>query len=99
MLFAVTFTPRAGWSEEREQRTLKLFTSWEPPQGYELKALYDYADGDGGIAIVEASSAEALMEAHAIFATHFEFRARPIVDGQAAVGILQKAEAWRQSIR
>ena len=60
MLFAVSFTPRANTNEDREKRTLNLFSQWKPPAGYEFKSFYDYADGDGGIAIVEAATAEAL---------------------------------------
>jgi hypothetical protein len=74
MLFAVSFTPRANTNEDREKRTLSLFSQWKPPAGYEFKAFYDYADGDGGIAIVEAATAEALLEAHGPWAATFEFR-------------------------
>jgi uncharacterized protein DUF3303 len=99
MLFAVTFTPRANTNEDREKRTLSMFTQWKPPAGYEFKSFYDYADGDGGIAIVEAASAEALLEAHAPWAATFEFRIRPVVDVEKSVGIFQKAYAWRDSIK
>ncbi|MGQ0735833.1 MAG: DUF3303 domain-containing protein [Acidobacteriota bacterium] len=99
MLFALSFTPRPGSSEERDKRTLKLFTNWQPPAGYEFKAFYDYADGDGGIAIVEASSPEVMLEAHAPWATFFEFRIRPIVETEKAVAIFQKVNAWRDSIK
>jgi hypothetical protein len=99
MLFALSFAPRPGTSEERDKRTLALFTHWQPPAGYEFKAFYDYADGDGGMAIVEASSAEVLLEAHAPWAAFFEFRVRPIVESSQAAAIYQKANAWRDSIR
>ncbi|HYU79780.1 MAG TPA: DUF3303 family protein [Vicinamibacterales bacterium] len=99
MLFAVSFTPRSGGSEERDKRTLNLFTQWKPPAGYEFKAFYDYADGDGGIAIVDASSAEVMLEAHAPWATFFLFTIRPIVDVEKSTPILQKSNAWRDSIR
>jgi hypothetical protein len=99
MLFAITFTPRPGWSEQVEKRTLSVFTNWQPPKGYEFKALYDYADGDGGLAIVEAATAEAIYEAHAVFGAFFQFGVRPIVPADAAVPILQKAAAWRDSVR
>jgi Domain of unknown function (DUF3303) len=99
MLFAVSFTPRPGTSEERDKRTIALFTKWTPPAGYEFKAFYDYADGDGGIAIVEASSAEAMLEAHAPWAAFFQFSIRPVVDTSASVPLLQKAFAWRDTIR
>lgn len=99
MLFAVTYTPTSGLSEERDKRTLKLFTNWRPPAGVEFKGFYDYADGDGGIAIVEATSAEALLETTAPWATFFVFRARPIVPVEKTTPILEKAFAWRDSIR
>ena len=99
MLFAVSFTPRANTNEDREKRTLSLFSQWKPPAGYEFKAFYDYADGDGGIAIVEAATAEALLEAHGPWAATFEFRCRPIVDVEKSIGILQKGYAWRDSIK
>lgn len=99
MLFAITFTPRPGTTEERDKRTITLFTNWQPPAGYEFKGLYDFADGNGGMGIVEASSAEVLLEAHAVWTTFFEFSVRPIVEAQQAVAIFQKAHAWRDSIR
>jgi hypothetical protein len=99
MLFAVSFTQRSGTSEERDKRTIALFSQWQPPAGYEFKAFYDYADGEGGIAIVEVSSAEAMLEAHAPWAAFFEFQARPIVDARNSIPTFQKAYAWRDSIR
>jgi uncharacterized protein DUF3303 len=98
MLFAVSFSPRTNTTEAQDKRTLSMFTQWKPPAGYEFKQFYDYADGDGGIAIVEAATAEALLEAHAPWAGVFEFRIRPVVDVEKSVGIMQKAYAWRDSI-
>ena len=89
MLFAVSFTPRANINEDREKRTLNLFSQWKPPAGYEFKSFYDYGDGDGGIGIVEAATAEALLEAHAPWAATFEFRIRPVVDVEKSVAILK----------
>ena len=99
MLFALTYKQRPGTSEERDKRTIALFTKWQPPAGYEFKAFYDYADGEGGIAIVEVASTEIMLEAHAPWNAFFEFQARPIIDAQSAVPIFQKANAWRDSIR
>src|SRR5262245_51398668 len=98
MLFAITWTVPGTHTEERERRLLTLFTNWRPPAGVEFKAFYDYADGDGGIAIVETASADLLLEAIAPFATFFEFKARPIVPTEKAAQIYLKAVAWRDSI-
>ena len=99
MLFALTYTPTSGASEERDRRTLKLFTNWKPPAGLEFKGFYDYADGNGGIAIVETSSAELMLEATAPWAAFFEFTVKPIVPVEQSTPIFEKAIAWRDSIR
>jgi Protein of unknown function (DUF3303) len=98
MLFAVMYTGR-NVSEESQKRSLNLFTKWQPPAGYEFKAHYATCDGGGGIAIAEASSAEALIEAHSPWAPFFEFKTIPIVDIQQAVPIFTKTNAWRDSIK
>jgi len=99
MLFAVTWVPTSGGSEDRDKRTLKLFTNWRPPAGVEFKAFYDYADNNGGVAIVEADSAEALLETSAPWAAFFTFTTRPVVASEKATPIFQKANSWRDSIR
>jgi hypothetical protein len=98
MLFAITWVPRGNVTEERDKRTLRLFTNWKPPAGLDFKGFYDYADGNGGLAIVEASSAEVMLEAMAPWAVFLEFSARPIVDTQKSTPIFEKAIAWRDSV-
>ena len=99
MLFALTYTPRDGASEERDRRTVKLFTNWQPPAGFEFKGFYDYADGNGGIALVETSSAELMLEATTPWAAFFEFTVKPLVPVAQSTPIFEKAIAWRDSIR
>jgi hypothetical protein len=99
MTFGVTWTANASWNESSDKRTIHLFTNWAPPAGFEFKAFYDYADGNGGLAIVEVASAEALFEALAPWGAFFTFEARPIVPTDKAVPLIQKAIAWRDSIR
>jgi hypothetical protein len=99
MLFAVNWVNRSGGTEERDRRTLKLFTNWRPPEGFEFKGFYDYADGGGGVAIVETASAEVMLEVFAPWATFFEFTVRPIVPSDKSTPIIDKAIAWRDSVR
>ena len=99
MLFAVNWVNRDGATEERDKRGLKLFANWKPPAGFEFKGFYDYADGNGGIAIVEANSAEAMLEAFAPWGVFFEFTVRPIVPTEKSTPILERALAWRDSVR
>jgi len=99
MLFAITWTNRAGATEETDKRILQLFEKWQPPAGLDFKGFYDYADGNGGIAIIEASSAEVILEATAPWSTYLNFTIRPIVPTDKSPAILAKAMAWRDSIR
>ena len=99
MLFAIVWENRAGASEETDKRTLKLFKNWQPPAGLEFKGFYDYADSNGGIAIAESNSAEAILEATAPWAAFFNFTVRPIVPTDKSPAIFDKAIAWRDSIR
>jgi hypothetical protein len=98
MLFAVSWVPRSGLDEDREKRTLKLFSSWKPPEGIDFLGFYDYADGNGGISIMETSSAELVLESTAPWTAYFEFTVRPIVPTEKSVPIFQKALGWRDSI-
>jgi Protein of unknown function (DUF3303) len=99
MLFAVTWVNRGDGSEDTDKRSLKLFTSWRPPAGAEFKAFYDYADASGGVALVEASSAEALLETMAPWATFFNFTCKPVVASEKSAEIYGKAIGWRDSVR
>jgi hypothetical protein len=99
MLFAVNWVNRSGATEERDKRSLKLFTNWKPPAGFEFKGFYDYADGNGGVAIVETTSAEVMLEVFAPWTTFFEFSVRPIVPIEKSPAIFEKANAWRDSVR
>jgi hypothetical protein len=99
MLFAVTWVNRGGKTEERDKRTLQLFKNWNPPAGFEFKGFYDYVDGNGGIAIVETSSAEVMLEVFAPWSTFFEFRVTPIVPTEKSTPIFDKTNAWRDSVR
>jgi len=99
MLFAMCWENRSGGTEERDKRALKLFSNWKPPAGFEFKGFYDYVDGNGGVAIVEASSAEPILEVSAAWSTMFEFSVRPIVPIEKSTPIFEKAIAWRDSVR
>ena len=99
MLFAITWVNRGSATEETDKRTLKLFKNWQPPAGLDFKGFYDYADGNGGIAIAESNSAEVILEATAPWATFFDLTMRPIVPSDKSPAIFEKGMAWRDSVR
>ena len=98
MLLAVTYKPKDNVTEESEERSLQLFTNWTPPAGFEFKAHYVTGSGKG-IAIVEADSALAVLEAMAPFGPHLDFDSEPCADISDSVPISQKAYAWRASVK
>ena len=98
MLFAMRYEVREA-SEDKEKRSLTLFTHWKPPAGYEFKSHYAFADGNGGMAIVEAASTAAIAEAHAPWGPFFHFKITPIIEIDKAVPIFQRVQAWRDSIK
>lgn len=99
MLFAVTYANAAHGDEARDRRTTKMLHAWKPPAGLDMKGWYDYADGTGGLALVETSSAELLLEGLAPWATFFDFCAKPVVSIEKSSPIFEKGIAWRDSLK
>jgi hypothetical protein len=97
MLLAVTYKAKENATEESEKRSFNLFTNWTPPQGFVFKAHYVTGSGKG-IAIVEADSAIAVLEAMAPWGPHLDFDSEPCVDISESVPVTLKAFAWRDSI-
>ncbi len=97
MLFIITYISRHE-SEELEQRGLNVFKSWTPPVGFEFKSHYAFADGHGGVAVVEVDSPATLYEAITPFHVFNDFDVHPALDIEEAVPLGDKAMAWRDSV-
>ena len=97
MLFHATYTFKNS-DEESAARGLQLFSNWTPPEGFEFKAHYSFADGSGGFNIVEADSAETLLKATSVFAPYLDFVITPIADIDAGVAAGQEAIAFWGSV-
>jgi hypothetical protein len=98
VLFATVYTSRGAGSEEASKRVLQMWSQWKQPAGLEIKAFYVLADEGGGIIISEASTPAAMLEAISPFAPYLEYKVTPIVEITEAVPILQRVNAWRDSI-
>jgi len=57
---------------------LQLFSKWQPGPG-QFQAFCDFADGGGGFALIEASSASDLAKTMAPWTPFLKFTARPIL--------------------
>jgi hypothetical protein len=84
-------------SEEAIQRNLAFFSQWKPPADFEFKGFWGFADGSGGVAIVETDSAAAFAKATAPFAPWLRFSTTPILPIEEAAAIAGEAAAARAS--
>ncbi|HZQ41958.1 MAG TPA: DUF3303 family protein [Acidobacteriaceae bacterium] len=93
MLFHVTweFVDR---SEAGQKRTLQLFSKWQPGPG-QFQTFHGFADGGGGVALIEASSASDLAKTMAPWTPFLKFTARAILPIREASEINGAAAAWR----
>ena len=81
----------------RRQRNLAFFSQWKPPDGFEFKGFWGFADGSGGVAIVETDSAATMAKATAPFTPWLRFNATPILQVEEAAAIAGEAAAARAS--
>ncbi len=97
MLFHVTWQ-FIDTSEEGQRRSLKVFESWQPPAGAEFKGFYGTVDGGGGVAIIEADSAQTLARTTEPWTPWLRFEVTPIIPIEEAAAIGGEAVAFRDSI-
>ena len=85
-------------SEDAERRSLAVFAKWEPPAGAEFKGFYGFADGGGGVAIIEVDSAATLARTTAPWTPWLRFTATPIVPIEESAAIGTEGIAFRDSV-
>jgi len=96
MLFHVTWDVIDA-SEINQKRALQLFSKWQPGPG-RFESFYGFADGGGGVGLIEAGSAADLAKTLAPWTHHLKFTARVILPIQETVEINSAAASWRDSI-
>lgn len=97
MLFCVSweFTDR---SEEGSRRSLTVFQNWRPAEGAEFRGFYGFADGGGGVAIIEAPDAATLARVMAPWTAWLKFDVRVILPIEESTGIASEAQAFLDSV-
>ena len=93
MLFHVTWDFIDN-SEAGQKRSLQLFSKWQPGPG-QFQAFYGFADGGGGVALIEAGSAADLAKTVAPWTPFLKFTARAILPIRESAEISGAAAAWR----
>ena len=97
MLFHVTWK-FIDTSEAGQKRSLSVFEKWQPPAGADFQGFYGFADGTGGVAIVEADSAATLTRTIDPWTPWLRFQVTPIVPIEEATVIAHEAVACRDSV-
>jgi hypothetical protein len=97
MLFHVTWE-FIDTSEDGIRRSLGVFSQWQPPDGAEFKGFYGFADGVGGVALIEVDSAATLSRTTLTWAPWLRFTTTPIVPIEESAAIAGEAVAFRDSI-
>jgi uncharacterized protein DUF3303 len=93
MLFHVTWD-FIDASEAGQKRSLQLFSKWKAGPG-QFQAFYGFADGGGGVALIEAASAADLAKTMAPWTPFLKFNTRVILSIQESAAISGEAAAWR----
>ena len=96
MLFHVTWD-FIDASESHQKRTLQLFSKWQPGPG-RFEAFYGFADGAGGVALIDAGSAADLAKTLAPWTPFLKFTTRAILPIAETAEISGAAAAWRDEI-
>jgi hypothetical protein len=97
MLFHVSWE-FVDTSEEGVRRSLAVFSKWEPPAGADFQGFYGFADGRGGVAIIEADSVATLARTTAPWVPWLRFTVTPILPIEESSAIAGDAIGFRDSV-
>ena len=97
MLFHVTWE-FSDTTEDGIRRSLAVFSQWQPPAGAEFQGFYGFADGRGGVALIEADSAATISRTTAPWTPWLRFTVTPIVPIEESSAIAGEAVVFRDSV-
>ena len=97
MLFCATWE-FTDLSEAGTARSLQVFAQWKPPDEAEFKGFFGFADGTGGVALIEVDSAETLQRVIAPWTPWLRFNTRAIIPIETAAAIAGEGLAFRASV-
>jgi hypothetical protein len=97
MRFLVNFAWRPGAGSEADQaRILSLFAKWQPP--LELHEWSGFADGSGGMAIVETEDVDVLAGVSAPWTPWLDYTVRALVPIEQFGAVMSDAASFRSSV-
>lgn len=81
-----------------EDRHSNFYDAWVILEGFEFQGFWGFADGSGGVAIVEVDSPTTLAQATAPFTPWLRFTTTPILPVEESAVIAGEAVAAHDSI-
>jgi hypothetical protein len=75
-----------------------VFSQWQPPEGAQFQGFYGFADGTGGVAIIEVDTVATLSRTTAPWTPWLRFTATPILPIEESAAIAQEGVAFRDSV-
>lgn len=97
MLFHATWE-FVDTTEEGGRRSLAVFQNWQPPAGADFQGFYAFADGTGGVAIIEVDSVQTLARTTAPWTPWLRFTVTPILPMEESAAISGEGMAFLDSI-
>ena len=98
MQFIAIYKPRENFDESAQERALMLFTQWQPPEGFTFVQHWVRADGQGGVALVEADDTLAIHKVTTTFEPFYVFDVHPVVGLETAIPAIYQAIQWRKEV-
>ena len=95
MLFHVTWEFHNP-SEESQKRMLSLFQKWTPGPG-QFQTFYGFADGTGGVALIEVDTAAELAKTLAPWTAGLTFTTQAVLPIEESSKIAGEALTWREA--
>ncbi len=96
MLFYVGWRARPGTGPAEQEKSLEVFSRWQPPAGLQIQGMWGRADG-GGFCVAEADSTQVIMEACAPWGgSLLDYEVVPILDMKESAAISAKGIAFRK---
>jgi hypothetical protein len=86
-------------SEEGSRRSLEVFANWQPPDGARFQGFYGFADGRGGVAIIEADDVASLTRTTAPWTPWLRFTVTPIIPIEESSAIAGEAVTFRDTVK
>jgi hypothetical protein len=97
MRFLITWALNETAASEADQaRILALFSKWQPPAP--LQEWSGFADGSGGMGLVETDDAEVLAAMTEVWTPWLTFDIKPLVPIERTAATMAEAAAFRSAV-